>query len=399
MTTQPNIKNLNIPGEAKIILDAFLKIKYGKFTLITPEKLAIMHEGENPGPEITLEIFDWNVFTEILNKSDIGLAECYMDEKIKISSIANLIELSILNESVFKKAFMGNLTKILFYRLKHEARENSLFGSKENIREHYDLGNDFYSLWLDQSMTYSSGIFKNQAETLLQAQSNKYQSMLDLVEAKAGDHILEIGCGWGGFLEYAGKKGIKVTGITISNEQYQFAQERIKREKLEDFCSVKICDYRELEGQFDAVVSIEMIEAVGEKYWPTYFQTFKRVLKPNALFAIQSIVIQDHFFDNYKKGTDFIQQYIFPGGMLLSPKTLRALTQKEGYQFKKEISFGLDYAETLNRWNKSFQEKLNEVKALNFDDRFIRMWEFYLEYCEGAFKAKRIDVLQFAAKI
>lgn len=399
MTANHEIKNLSIPGEAKVILNSLSKIEFGSIDIISPEGMHFKYVGKKPGPSTDLNISNWNVFAEILNKSDIGLAETYINNHWNSNSIDQLIELAILNESVLSKAFIGNLHKIIFYRLKHEARENTKSGSKSNIKAHYDLGNSFYSLWLDTTMTYSSALFSHMNEDLSQAQNNKYQSMLNLVGAKPGDHIVEIGCGWGGFLEHAAKQGIHVTGITISDEQYQFAKARIERLNLQEFAKVKICDYRDLEGQFDHAVSIEMIEAVGEKYWDSYFSLFKRVLKPGGKFAIQAITMNDKNFDSYRKGTDFIQQYVFPGGMLLSPKTIDRMLDKHEYQKIDQIFFGLDYAKTLNIWFNSFNQELDKVKTFGFDDQFIRLWNFYLKYCEGAFNSKRIDVTQVVAKV
>jgi len=399
VTTNHEIKNLNIPGEAKVILQSLSKIEFGSIEIISPEGMHFKYVGKNPGPSSDITVHNWNVFSEILNKSDIGLAETYINNLWTSHTIDQLIELAILNESVLSKAFIGNLHKIIFYRLKHEARENTKSGSKSNIKAHYDLGNNFYSLWLDNTMTYSSALFTNGIEELSLAQSNKYQSMLDLVGAKPGDHIVEIGCGWGGFLEHAAKKKIKVTGITISDEQFQFAKDRIERLNLQEFASVQICDYRDLEGQFDHAVSIEMIEAVGEKYWDSYFSLFKRVLKPGGNFAIQAITMCDKNFESYRKGTDFIQQYVFPGGMLLSPKTIDRMLEKHQYQKLDQIYFGKDYAKTLNFWFNSFNQELDKVKAFGFDDQFVRLWNFYLKYCEGAFNSKRIDVTQVVAKV
>lgn len=399
MTANHEIKNLSIPGEAKVILNSLSKIEFGSIDIISPEGMHFKYVGKKPGPSTDLNISNWNVFAEILNKSDIGLAETYINNHWNSNSIDQLIELAILNESVLSKAFIGNLHKIIFYRLKHEARENTKSGSKSNIKAHYDLGNSFYSLWLDPTMTYSSALFSHNNEDLSQAQNNKYQNMLNLVGAKPGDHIVEIGCGWGGFLEHAAKQGIHVTGITISDEQYQFAKARIERLNLQEFAKVKICDYRDLEGQFDHAVSIEMIEAVGEKYWDSYFSLFKRVLKAGGKFAIQAITMNDKNFDSYRKGTDFIQQYVFPGGMLLSPKTIDRMLDKHEYQKIDQIFFGLDYAKTLNIWFNSFNQELDKVKTFGFDDQFIRLWNFYLKYCEGAFNSKRIDVTQVVAKV
>lgn len=391
-------KNKGATGEANVLLKAFSKLQSGELTITTPEKVSYRFTGTKLGPVVDLQISDWKVFSEILNKSDIGLAETYFDQKWETSSIEKLIELSILNEDVLMEAFKGNWAKILFYRIKHEASENSITGSKKNIVAHYDLGNAFYSLWLDQSMTYSSAMFLNKDEDLRTAQDNKYQSMLDIIGARPGDHILEVGCGWGGFMEFAGKRGFKVTGITISDEQFAFAKNRMKENDL-NHCEVLLCDYRNLTGTFDYAVSIEMIEAVGEQYWDSYFDLFKKVVKPGGKMAIQAIVIRDDKFESYRKGTDFIQQYIFPGGMLLSPGLIKNLLLKKNFQEDRFISFGQDYAKTLNLWKQAFNESSQQVSTLGFDDRFKRLWNFYLGYCEGAFLAKRIDVVQFSASV
>lgn len=386
-------------GEASLVLKAFSRIEFGEIIVKTPDKLVHKFTGKNAGPFVELEVFEWSVFAEIINKSDIGLAETYIDSLWRASSIENLIELSILNETALIDVFKGNWAKILFYRLKHEARENTKTGSKKNIVAHYDLGNSFYSLWLDKTMTYSSALFLTKDDSLSLAQENKYQSMLNLIGARPGDHILEVGCGWGGFMEYAGKRGFKVTGITISDEQFVFASERMKTLNLDSQCQVQLCDYRDLKGTFDHAVSIEMIEAVGEKYWDSYFNLFKNVLRPGGNFAVQAIVIQDEKFESYRKGTDFIQQYIFPGGMLLSPKVIDAQLRKGGFKKGTSLAFGKDYARTLNQWKVMFNAQSQEVTALGFDEKFMKLWNFYLSYCEGAFLAGRIDVVQFSASV
>lgn len=399
MTANHEIKNLNIPGEAKVILNSLSKIEFGSIEITSPEGMHFKYVGKKTGPIADITIHSWQVFSEILNKSDIGLAETYINNLWNSKNIDQLIELAILNENVLSKAFIGNIHKIIYYRLKHESRENSKTGSKSNIKAHYDLGNNFYSLWLDSTMTYSSALFLNGKTNVIDAQNAKYQNMLDLVGAKPGDHIIEIGCGWGGFLEHAAKRGIKVTGITISDEQFHFAKDRIDKLNLQNYAEVKICDYRDLEGQYDHAVSIEMIEAVGEKYWDSYFSLFKKVLKPGGNFAIQAITMDDKNFDSYRKGTDFIQQYVFPGGMLLSHKTIEKMLIKHNYKKIDQLYFGTDYAKTLNFWFNNFNQKIELVKSQGFDEQFIRLWNFYLKYCEGAFNSKRIDVTQVVAKV
>jgi cyclopropane-fatty-acyl-phospholipid synthase len=399
LTVSHNNAHLKINGESKIILDALQKCPFGNIS-VEYKGILLLEKINDPNIAIIkLSVNDLDVFSDILKKSDIGLAEAYIDKRIEINSIEDFIVFSIANESILKKAFLGDIVKILYYRLKHEARENSIEGSKKNIHEHYDLGNKFYSLWLDKTMSYSSAIFKNSEESLSQAQINKYERMLQSISPSLDEHILEIGCGWGGFLEYAGVRGHKITGITISNEQYLYAKDRIKRLNLEDRVKVLLCDYRNLKGQFDHAVSIEMIEAVGEKYWEDYFELFKKHLKKGSRFSIQAITIKEENFNQYRKSTDFIQQFIFPGGMLLANSVFDKYSRK--FQFKKidQYEFGLDYAKTLNIWQKEFNFHREVVTKIGFDERFIRLWNFYLEYCSGAFKARRINVIQYTAEL
>lgn len=274
-------------------------------------------------------------------------------------------------------------------------QSNSKRQAKKNISYHYDLGNDFYSLWLDDTMTYSSALFETGQESTEKAQIAKYKSMVDQMGAKPGDHVLEIGCGWGGFAEYAAKeRGLKVTGLTISEEQYKYAVDRISKAGLSDRVTFKLQDYREEKGQYDGIASIEMFEAVGQKYWPTYFNSVKNCLKPGKHATLQIITVEESRWEIYNRGVDFIQKYIFPGGMLPSPLVLRQEIEAAGLKVAQSIEFGESYSQTLRRWHETFNEKWDQVAGLGFDERFRRMWNFYLTSCAATFHSGNCDVTQ-----
>jgi cyclopropane-fatty-acyl-phospholipid synthase len=285
---------------------------------------------------------------------------------------------------------------IQFYeRLRFWMQRNSKSQARKNISYHYDLGNEFYGLWLDDTMTYSSAIFETGQESTEAAQTAKYASMIDQMGAKAGDHVLEIGCGWGGFAEYAAKeRGIKVTGLTISQEQHDYAVARIQKAGLSDLVEIKMQAYRDETGVYDGIASIEMFEAVGEQYWPTYFETVRARLKPGKNATLQIITVNDDRWDAYRSGVDFIQKYIFPGGMLPSPTVLRQEVEKAGLNVAGSIEFGPSYSLTLRRWHETFNDKWDQVAALGFDDRFKRMWDFYLTSCAATFDSRNCDVTQ-----
>lgn len=377
----------------KIFLEMMSSITYGEAIIQTPEGMSLHYKGKEDGQNVRIEIKDWRFCEDLFMKGDIGLGASYISEFWECDDINKLIKFGIDNNKELERVIKGSLIKILFYRLKHLLNRNSKKGSQKNIHAHYDLGNDFYKLWLDSSMTYSSALFANQGDELQLAQENKYANILKQLNLKAGDHILEVGCGWGGFMEFAAKKGIRVTGITISKEQYDYATKRLAN--YSDLVNVELQDYRDIKGTYDHIVSIEMFEALGEQYWGTYFEKLYGVLRPAGQLIIQSITINDKDFSSYRKGTDFIQQYIFPGGMLPSPSVFKATAKKYGFQFYSELEFGLDYAKTLNHWDKSFMSSLESVKKLGFDNRFIRTWHFYLKYCQGGFEAGKISVFQF----
>lgn len=376
-----------------LFLKMLSKIEYGSISIATPEGDYLNFRGKEEGVHVSLKIIDWKFCEDIFLKGDIGLGESYIAGFWESDNINDLIKFAIDNKGQLERVIRGSVLKILFYRFKHLMNRNSERGSQKNIHAHYDLGNGFYKLWLDKSMTYSSALFDKDGLDLFSAQERKYQNILDQLNLKAGDHILEVGCGWGGFMEFAAQRGVRVTGITISKEQFEYAKKRL--EKFEDLANVELMDYRKIKGEYDHIVSIEMFEALGEEYWPTYFGILNSVLKKNGKLIIQSITINDQDFRSYRKGTDFIQQYIFPGGMLPSPNIFCKQAQEKGFHVLGSKEFGLDYAHTLNLWEESFSESLTKVKEMKFDERFIRTWRFYLKYCQGGFEAQKISVYQF----
>jgi cyclopropane-fatty-acyl-phospholipid synthase len=385
---------LDRSGSVRLILNSLNNISNGSIKLILPDGEVFRFQGEKAGPEVKIKLQDLRAFDLILQKSDIGLGEAYMLGYWETHSIPKLIEFALKNRSALQNTLRGSWYKILFYKLKHLSNVNSKTGSKKNIHAHYDMGNDFYSLWLDESMTYSSAYWGEQETmSLNQAQSNKYALLLRQLNAKPGSHILEIGCGWGGFAEFAASQGMRLTGVTISQQQYDFALNRINKLGLSSSVDLKLMDYRDITGTYDHVISIEMLEAVGESFWQKYFQKISSLLKPGGSVAIQTITIDNQEFERYRKGTDFIQQYIFPGGMLPCEQALVQIIQKVGgknLQFKK---FGPDYARTLKIWSEAFSSQVEKISALGYSSEFQRMWTFYLGYCEGAFRNGQTNVV------
>ena len=386
-------RSSDIPRWGQLFLEMMSKIKYGSASIITPNGEIQNYRGSESGVHVSLKILDWKFCDELFLKGDIGLGESYINGLWESDNINDLIKFGIDNKQQLERVIKGAFFKIIFYRMKHFLNRNSKEGSRKNIHAHYDLGNNFYKLWLDSTMTYSSALFENATQDLATAQERKYDNILDQLKLKAGDHILEVGCGWGGFMERAAKRGVKVTGITISEEQYAFAKNRLKN--YEDLVTIKLVDYRDLTGKFDHIVSIEMFEALGAEYWSTYFNVLHSVLKPNGKVIVQSITINDHDFASYKKGSDFIQQFIFPGGMLPSPHEFKKAASAAGFSQYGSLEFGKDYALTLKVWEEKFNASLDAVKSLGFDEKFIRTWRFYLKYCQGGFEASKISVSQF----
>jgi len=337
-----------------------------------------------------------NFSLNLIKGGSIGFAESYMRGEFETDNLSNLIEITARNIKIIYK-FSGLLDFPIVNFLKNIFIKNTKNRSKENIAKHYDLGNDFFSLWLDETLTYSSGIFNENTKDLSDAQNNKYQKMIDLIRPNNGDRVLEIGCGWGGFAEYLGKKyDVKLDCITISKKQFEYAKKRIYKCGLNEKVNIEIKDYRDLKNKYNSIASIEMIEAVGQNYLESYFKTIKKNLSTNGKAAIQAITIDDNLFDRYKTKQDFIQKYIFPGGFLPSKNSLNKYVSENGLTIKSYDSYADHYANTLAIWKNEFNKKWDLIKNQGFDLTFKRMWEFYLSYCEAGFKSKNIDLIQFS---
>jgi cyclopropane-fatty-acyl-phospholipid synthase len=383
------------PAAARIILKLLSNLKHGALLLRSPDG-ARRQYGDTSAP-VTLELKNWHMFSAAMRSGDIGFAETYIAGDWSTNNLAGLIELLVRNRAAIESLVYGSWWGSLAYRIKHLLNRNSRAGSRKNIHAHYDIGNPFYQLWLDPSMTYSSALFTEATgDDLELAQAAKYRRILDQLALAPGARVLEIGCGWGGFAEMAARDAAaKVTGLTLSTEQLAYARARIERAGLSGQVDLQLCDYRDSAGQYDAIASIEMFEAVGESYWPSYFECIARSLKPGGRACVQTIVIADELFERYRKGTDFIQQFIFPGGMLPSPSVFARFAGAHGLKVVDQFSFGIDYANTLVAWRMAFHARLDAVRAQGFDQRFILTWEFYLAYCEAAFRAGNTDVMHF----
>ena len=343
-----------------------------------------------------LKIKKPNFSFNLIKGGSIGFAESYMRGEFETDNLSNLIEITARNIKIIYK-FSGLLDFSIINFLKGIFIKNTKNRSKENIAKHYDLGNDFFSLWLDETLTYSSGIFSETTKDLSDAQNNKYQKMIDLIKPNHGDRVLEIGCGWGGFAEYLGKKyDVKLDCITISKKQFEYAKRRIHNCGLNEKVNIEIKDYRDLKNKYNSIASIEMIEAVGQNYLESYFKTIKKNLSTDGRAAIQAITIDDSLFDRYKTKQDFIQKYIFPGGFLPSKNSLNKYVSDNGLTIKSYDSYADHYANTLAIWKNEFNRKWDLIKKQGFDLTFKRMWEFYLSYCEAGFKSKNIDLIQFS---
>lgn len=385
----------HMPFVARKIFGLLLRINKGSLTVKLPSGEFLKFDSGNPGPVGQLTLANWQLPKRVAFGGTIGVAESYMDGDWDSPNITDTLEFFLVNRTIYDD--LANQSPIINFveTIRHWFNNNTKTGSKRNISAHYDLGNDFYSLWLDPSMTYSSAIYQNSANSLERAQHDKYASLAKRMGITKDSHVLEIGCGWGGFAEFVGKEiGAKLTGLTISREQLEYGLARIKRAGLEDRIELKFQDYRDETGKYDQIASIEMFEAVGEKYWPAYFSKIQESLKPGGTAGLQIITIPDANFEKYRKRPDFIQRYIFPGGMLPSPAALENVTSEHGLTLIDERRFAHDYARTLKEWRIKFHERWEEVKAQGFDERFKRMWEFYLYYCEAGFGTDSIDVRQ-----
>jgi cyclopropane-fatty-acyl-phospholipid synthase len=378
-----------------MVLRLLEKIEHGTLHLVTPRGRQLAFGAG--GVPVTLELNNWNLFSAALRSGDIGFAESYIAGDWTTTSLPGLLELLVKNRAKVESAVYGSWLGRLAYRVRHLMNRNSRAGSRKNIHAHYDIGNDFYKLWLDDSMTYSSARFTAASGAdLALAQAEKYRAIIGQLRLEPGQRVLEIGCGWGGFAEMAAREtGAHVTGLTLSEQQLAYAQKRMQDAGLAHMADLKLCDYRDSAGEYDAIASIEMFEAVGEAYWPSYFECIARNLKRGGRACVQTIVIADELFERYRKGTDFIQQYIFPGGMLPSPQVFTRMAEEAGLTVTREFAFGIDYADTLAAWRVEFHANLDAVRAQGFDERFIRTWDFYLCYCEAAFRARNTDVVHF----
>jgi cyclopropane-fatty-acyl-phospholipid synthase len=386
-----------LPSAARAVFALLARIEHGSLDVCLPDGTSA-HYGrqESGGPRAAITLHNWNVCAAALKTGDIGFAETYIAGDWTTPDLAVLLEVFTANRDAVQAVVYGTWWGSLFYRARHFLRRNSRRGSKKNIHAHYDLGNDFYRLWLDPTMSYSGAWFEgDRSGGLVAAQQAKARRALWECGVEAGERVLEIGCGWGALAELAaGEFGASVTGVTLSAEQLVWAQQRVDVAGLA--ADLRLQDYRDIaDAPFDAIVSIEMFEAVGREYWPVFFEAIRRQLRPGGKACIQSITINDDLFDGYVRSTDFIQQYIFPGGLLPSRTEFRAAAAAAGLRVTGEFDFGLDYAETLRRWRARFFRAEPAVRALGFDSRFVRIWEFYLAYCEAAFAAGNTSVVQF----
>jgi cyclopropane-fatty-acyl-phospholipid synthase len=386
----------SLPAGARLFLNLLSRIHHGHLQLITPDGNCLMFGALHQPPSATIKINDWRACSRIIRAGDIGFAEAYGAGWISSPDLTALLRLALRNEAVLDRMVFGGRLAKLWYKIRHRLRPNTRKGSQRNIHAHYDIGNEFYRLWLDPSWTYSSAIFDGDTtQSLHSAQTRKYQRIIDVLALRAGDRVLEIGCGWGGFAEHAARLGIHVHGVTISPAQLAIAAERIAHNGLQDLAKLELCDYRDVQGSYDAIVSIEMFEAVGEQFWPEYFNTIQARLKAGGKALIQSITIAEHCFERYRSSTDFIQQYIFPGGMLPSVERFIRCAARAGLATTDQYAFGADYAETLRRWDMRCELERDQLVRQGFDAHFIRIWHLYFAYCEAGFEEGRTDVVQF----
>ena len=385
----------NLPRYFARVFDLVGKLNSGRVDFILPDGRRFRAEGLKPGPVAEVTINNPDVFARLVREGDLGFCDAYLDGWWTTPDLQAFMDFIHADNDDMYDGFPGMALVRAWEKARFWFQSNTKRQALKNISYHYDLGNDFYSLWLDETMTYSSALFNTSQESLEKAQIAKYASMVDQMGVQPGDHVLEIGCGWGGFAEYAAKeRGLKVTGLTISKEQLEYAQKRIKSNGLSDKVNLKLLDYRDETGVYDGVASIEMFEAVGEKYWPVYFDKIKQCLKPGKQATLQIITIQDARREVYRKSVDFIQKYIFPGGMLPSPSVLRKEVHKAGLSVQHSIEFGKSYSQTLRRWFEVFNNKWDNISAMGFDDRFRRMWNFYLTSCAATFESGNCDVTQ-----
>jgi cyclopropane-fatty-acyl-phospholipid synthase len=385
-----------LPAKAKMALRGLLHMGHGRLSIRMPDGRWVLIEGHTAGPEAALILHNWNLAHRALTGGTIGVAESYIDGDWESPDVTAFLELFLVNVEVGDTLAGGarGLARLV-EMVRHWLRSNTRTQAKKNISAHYDLGNEFYSKWLDETMTYSSALYCTGANDLASAQTAKYRALAEAVGLKAGDHVLEIGCGWGGFAEFAAREiGCRVSGLTISKEQLAFARKRIDKAGLADKVDLRFQDYRDETGSYDAVVSIEMFEAVGEKYWPGYFAKVRQCLKPGGRAGLQIITIKPEAYQTYRANPDFIQRYVFPGGMLPTETHLTSLGHAAGLDMIDHRAFGPDYGRTLAEGRQLFWEAWEEIQPLGFDTRFKRLWEFYMYYCEAGFRSGHINVRQ-----
>ena len=387
--------NFNLLSD-KIVFNSLKLIKHGFLEIQNYDSKIYKFGNESEQLRAKIKINKPGLTLQIIKSGSVGLAEAYMRNEFETDNLTNLIEITAKNIKIVYK-FSGIFDLSMINKLKSIFIKNNKSRSKKNISKHYDLGNDFFSLWLDPSLTYSSAIFEKQKDDLFSAQLNKYKKLTELIKPTVGNKILEIGCGWGGFAEYVGKNyDVKLDCITISKEQFEFSKKRIFENGLNEKVNIFLKDYRDVKDKYNSIASIEMIEAVGQNYLVNYFKSIKKNLTENGKAAIQAITIDDSLFDRYKTKEDFIQKYIFPGGFLPSKRKLYDLSSSNGLEIKKYESYGSHYSNTLKIWRDEFLKKWEEISKHGFDNKFKRMWHFYLSYCEAGFKSKNIDLIQFS---
>ena len=385
----------DLPRYFAPVFEQVRRMETGQLDIRLDDGRIFRARGRKPGPAADLHIHNPDCFTRLIREGDLGFSDAYLEGWWSTTDLQAFMDLVHMGGETVYDDFRGQALLRAYERLRFWLHRNHRRQAKKNISYHYDLGNEFYSLWLDDTMTYSSALFHSGQDSLETAQTAKYASLVDQMGVQPGDHVLEIGCGWGGFAEYAAKeRGLRVTGLTISKEQLNFARRRIEKAGLSGLVELRMQDYRDCRGQFDGIASIEMFEAVGQKYWPAYFTTIRDRLKPGGKATLQIITVADRRWEIYQKGVDFIQKHIFPGGMLPSPKILREQVEKAGLGVVRSIEFGDSYDQTLRRWHETFNARWGQIARMGFDERFHKMWNFYLTSCAAAFKTGNCDVTQ-----
>ena len=385
----------DLPRMARLALRLGSKLRCGALEVTLPDGRTVRLGDNSPGPVASMKVRYYGFASRLIRSGDIGIAEAYLRGEWDTPDLTQFLYLFCVNQDWMEQVKIGKPVIRTLQFVRHWLNRNTRRQARRNIYRHYDIGNSFYSAWLDPSMTYSSALFEEDTLDLTAAQNNKYRRLAEAIDLRRGQQLLEIGCGWGGFAEYVAKTfGAKVVGLTISKEQCDFAQARIQAAGLADRVEIRLQDYRDERDRYDRIASIEMIEAVGEQFWPNYFSQLRDRLLPGGLAGIQAITIQDKLFQNYRRDVDFIQRYVFPGGMLPSPQILKSLGERFGVPVIRERIFGQDYAKTLATWRNNFRAAWPHLMPLGFDERFRRLWEYYLAYCEAGFLSGNIDVRQ-----